>query len=499
MAWEIVVGIETHAQLLTRSKMFSGASTAFGAAPNTQACAIDIALPGVLPVANKAAVELAVRFGLAVGGRINPRSIFARKNYFYPDLPKGYQISQYEIPVVQGGALKIVLPEGEKTIRLVRAHLEEDAGKSLHEDFHGMTGIDLNRAGTPLLEIVSEPDLRGAKEAIAYARVLHALVRWIGICDGNMQEGSFRCDANVSVRREGDAKLGTRCEIKNLNSFRFMEKAIEFEARRQIDLIEDGKAVEQETRLYDPDKDETRSMRSKEDAQDYRYFPDPDLLPLVILDVEISRIALELPELPGKMRERFVREFNITEYEAGILTSSKETAAYFEKSTRHLIEVNPANWQGPNKARNAEWMYGGAIAKGVTGLLMAQLNRDSIDIEHSRVTPSQFALLHARLIDGTLNAKAAREVFQSLWESNDRSDDSVDGIIDAKGLKQLSDAGAIEKVVDEVLAANAKQVEDYRAGKEKAFNSLVGQVMKRTAGKANPAQVNEILRRRLKG
>jgi aspartyl-tRNA(Asn)/glutamyl-tRNA(Gln) amidotransferase subunit B len=499
MAWEIVVGIETHTQLLTKSKIFSGASTAFGAEPNTQASAVDIALPGVLPVLNAQAVELAVRFGIAVGANINRRSVFARKNYFYPDLPKGYQISQYEIPVVQGGSLKIVLPGGEKTVRITRAHLEEDAGKSLHEDFHGMTGIDLNRAGTPLLEIVTEPDLRGAKEAVAYAQALHALVRWIGICDGNMQEGSFRCDANVSVRKAGDEKLGTRCEIKNLNSFRFMEHAIEYEASRQIGILEDGGSIEQQTRLYDPDKNETRSMRSKEDAQDYRYFPDPDLLPLVISDLDVETVRSAMPELPTVMCDRFMHDYNISAYEAGILTSSRETAEYFEKSTKRLIELNPAKWQGPNKLHEAEWMYGGAIAKGVAGLLLAQLNRDAIDIENARVTPSQFAVLHARHIDNTLNAKSAREVFQALWEADDHSDESVDRIIQAKGLIQISDASTIEKVVDEVLAANAKQVEDYRAGKEKAFNSLVGQVMKRTQGKANPAQVNEILRRKLAG
>ena len=476
MAWEIVVGIETHAQLLTRSKIFSGASTAFGAEPNTQACAVDVALPGVLPVLNAQAVELAVRLGIAVGGNISRKSIFARKNYFYPDLPKGYQISQFEIPVVQGGALKIMLPEGEKTIRLTRAHLEEDAGKSLHEDFHGMTGIDLNRAGTPLLEIVTEPDMRGAKEAVAYARALHALVRWIGICDGNMQEGSFRCDANVSVRKAGDDKLGTRCEIKNLNSFHFMEKAIEFEARRQIELIEDGKQVAQETRLYDPDRNETRSMRSKEDAQDYRYFPDPDLLPLMISDQDIERIRKSMPELPGTRFKRFTDELAIAAATAQILTSDKDLSEYFEETTRGAkpeVVRQAANW----------------IAVSTN----AMLNDKNIRISEAPVRPHQVRQLMERIVDGTISGKIAKEVDEAMWSNGGTPDE----IIERKGLKQISDSGAIEKIVDEVLAANAKQVEDFRSGKEKAFNSLVGQVMKASKGKANPAQVNEILRRKL--
>jgi aspartyl-tRNA(Asn)/glutamyl-tRNA(Gln) amidotransferase subunit B len=476
MAWEIVVGIETHAQLLTKSKIFSGASTAFGAEPNTQASAVDIALPGVLPVLNAQAVELAVRFGIAVGGTISRKSIFARKNYFYPDLPKGYQISQFEIPVVQGGSLKIVLPEGEKTIRLTRAHLEEDAGKSLHEDFHGMTGIDLNRAGTPLLEIVSEPDLRGSKEAVAYARAMHALVRWIGICDGNMQEGSFRCDANVSVRKAGDEKLGTRCEIKNLNSFRFMEHAIEYEARRQIELIEDGKAISQETRLYDPDKNETRSMRSKEDAQDYRYFPDPDLLPLVISELEIARIKSQMPELPEAKRQELVA-CGVPVAQASQLTSSIELSAYAFAAIR----------KAPKDAA-------ATIANWITGPLSSKLNDDNLEISQSKVTSDQLAALVARVTDGTISGRtAAGEVLAAMWAG----EGSPDEIIAKRGLKQISDSGAIEKIVDEVLAANAKQVEDYRSGKEKAFNSLVGQVMKRSQGKANPAQVNEILRKKL--
>jgi len=475
VSWEIVVGIETHAQLLTKSKIFSGTSTAFGAAPNSQASAVDVALPGVLPVLNRAAVEHAIRFGLAVGATVNPRSIFARKNYFYPDLPKGYQISQYEIPIVQGGSLTISLPDGEKTVRLTRAHLEEDAGKSLHEDFHGMTGIDLNRAGTPLLEIVSEPDLRGAREAVAYARALHALVVWIGICDGNMQEGSFRCDANVSVRRTGEP-LGTRCEIKNLNSFRFLDRAIEFEARRQIEVLEDGGRVEQETRLYDPERDETRAMRSKEEAHDYRYFPDPDLLPLVVSEQDIERLRASLPELPEARRARFAREYGLPAYDARVLTASRAAADYFEE----LLEACAAE---PKLAAN--WQI---------GELAGALNRAGLEIERSPVAAQALAGLVRRVADGTLSGKMAKEVFEAMWAG----EGSADQIIERRGLRQISDSGAIEKIVDEVLAANVKQVEDYRAGKEKAFNSLVGQVMKASKGKANPAQVNEILRGRLK-
>ena len=475
MSWEIVVGIETHAQLATRSKMFSGASTEFGAPPNRNASAVDIALPGVLPVPNRAAVEHAIRFGVAVNGAINRRSIFARKNYFYPDLPKGYQISQYELPIVQGGEVKILVDGLEKVIRLTRAHLEEDAGKSLHEDFHGMTGIDLNRAGTPLLEIVSEPELRGAKEAVAYARALHALVVWIGICDGNMQEGSFRCDANVSVKKADHSRLGTRCEIKNLNSFRFMERAIEYEARRQIGLLEDGGKVEQETRLYDPERDETRSMRSKEEAHDYRYFPDPDLLPLVVEEKLIEKLRGELPELPDAKRARFVREYRLPAYDAGVLTASRAAAEYFEALVR-ASGVDPkvcANWQ--------------------TGELNAALNRDSLDIGRSRIDAASLAGLLKRVADGTVSGKTAKEVFDAMWTG----EGGADQVIEKRGLRQISDTGAIEKLVDEVLAANARQVQDYRAGKEKAFNSLVGQVMKATRGKANPAQVNQILKRKL--
>ena len=478
-AWEIVVGIETHAQLLTRSKMFSGASTAFGAAPNTQASAVDIALPGVLPVANKGAIELAIRFGLAVQGKINPKSIFARKNYFYPDLPKGYQISQYEIPVVAGGSIGFYAEGGFKTVRLTRAHLEEDAGKSVHDAFPDASGIDLNRAGTPLLEIVSEPELRGAREAVAYARALHSLVRWIGICDGNMQEGSFRCDANVSVRKQGSTELGTRCEIKNLNSFRFMEKAIEFEARRQIELLEDGKTVTQETRLYDAQKDETRSMRSKEDAQDYRYFPDPDLLPLVISEQDIEKVRAGLSELPKAKRERYAKEFQLSEYDAAILTESREKADYFDHTVAASVSASlPAKLA-------ANW---------ITGELTARLNENNLDFSQVPIPADRFAKLLFFVNDGTVSPKSAKDVLSEMWTSGKEPD----SIIQSKGLKQLSDAGAIEKIVDEVLAANEKQVADYRAGKDKAFNSLVGQVMKRTQGKANPAQVNEILRAKLK-
>ncbi len=482
MAWEIVVGIETHTQLLTKSKIFSGASTAFGAAPNTQASAVDIALPGSLPVANRAAIEHAIRFGLAAKGSISARSIFARKNYFYPDLPKGYQISQYETPIVQGGEIVFFMDGMEKKIRLTRAHLEEDAGKSLHEDFHGMTGIDLNRAGTPLLEIVSEPELRGAKEAVAYARALHTLVTWIGICDGNMQEGSFRCDANVSVRKIGEAKLGTRCEIKNLNSFRFMEQAIEFEARRQIELIEDGGKVVQQTRLYDPDRNETRAMRSKEDAQDYRYFPDPDLPPLVIAQEWIERVKATMPELPGAMRERFVGDYALTEYDAAVLTQSKAMASYFE------AVVTAAGKEQAKPAAN--WLMGDVAST---------LNREDTDIAAAPVSAVQFALLLKRIADGTISNKIAKEVFAGMWEAKSDKDTLADDIIDAKGLKQISDSGALEAIVDQVLAANEKSVAEFRSGKEQAINALIGQAMKATKGKANPAQLTELLRKKLAG
>ena len=475
--WEIVVGLETHAQLATRSKMFSGAATAFGAPPNAQASAVDIALPGTLPVANAKAVEHAIRFGLAVKGQINRRSIFARKNYFYPDLPKGYQISQYELPIVAGGEVKFFVDGEERRVRLTRAHLEEDAGKLLHELSHGMTGVDLNRAGTPLLEIVSEPELRGAREAVAYARALHGLVMWIGICDGNMQEGSFRCDANVSVKRAGENKLGTRCEIKNLNSFRFMERAIEFEARRQIELLEEGGKVEQETRLYDAERDETRSMRTKEDAHDYRYFPDPDLLPLVLREEQIRKIETEMPELPDATRERFARQYALPAYDAGVLTASRAAAGYFEALVKAAgVDAKLcANWQ--------------------TGALNAALNEADLPVSESKLSPASLAGLLKRIADGTLSGKMAKEVFDAMWAGEGGADE----IIEKRGLRQISDSALIEKLVDDVLASNAKQVEDYRAGKEKALNSLVGQVMKATKGKADPEQVNRVLRRKLSG
>jgi aspartyl-tRNA(Asn)/glutamyl-tRNA(Gln) amidotransferase subunit B len=482
MEWEVVIGLETHAQLSTCSKIFSGAPTAFGAAPNTQASAVDIALPGTLPVLNKGAVQRAIRFGLAVGATLNRRSIFARKNYFYPDLPKGYQISQYETPIVQGGDLTIVTSAGEKTIRLTRAHLEEDAGKSLHEDFDGMTGIDLNRAGTPLLEIVSEPDMRSAEEAVVYAKTLHSLVRWIDICDGNMQEGSFRCDANVSVRRKGSEKLGTRCEIKNLNSFRFLEEAINYEASRQIGVLEDGGSIRQETRLYDSDRRETRSMRSKEDAQDYRYFPDPDLLPLALREDWITGERARLPELPRTKSERYQAELGLSAYDAGQLTQSRETAAYFEDVVRRL---------GPDAAKTASnWL---------TGELAAALNRDGLSISACPVSSAQLAGLVARIRDNTISGKTAKEVFDALWQAEAVGDDAADRIIETRGLKQISDSGELEAIIDDILARNPGQIAEYRSGKEKAFNFFVGQAMKATRGKGNPAQINELLKKKLAG
>jgi aspartyl-tRNA(Asn)/glutamyl-tRNA(Gln) amidotransferase subunit B len=488
MKWETVIGLETHAQLSTRSKIFSGAATAFGVAPNVQACAVDIALPGVLPVLNRGAVERAIRFGLAVGARVNPRSIFARKNYFYPDLPKGYQISQYEIPIIEGGSLTIMVGDGEKTVRLTRAHLEEDAGKSLHEDFHGATGIDLNRAGTPLLEIVTEPDMRSAAEAVAYAKALHALVRWIDICDGNMQEGSFRCDANVSVRPAGTDKLGTRSEIKNLNSFRFLERAIEFEVRRQIEILEDGGRIVQETRLYDPDRDETRSMRSKEDAHDYRYFPDPDLLPLVVNPDMLERIRSEMPELPQAMRQRFERDYGLTPDDAILSTASKEHAAYFEAVAKRADPKLAANW--------------------ISGELSSYLNQHNIEIAASPVTADALAWLLGRISDGTLSGKIAKQVFRDLWDGKVMGvakfslpalqlQAQGDAYIEKMDLRQISDSDEIERICGEIIAANPSQVADYRSGKEKAFNALVGQVMKATKGKANPQQVNDVLKRKL--
>jgi aspartyl-tRNA(Asn)/glutamyl-tRNA(Gln) amidotransferase subunit B len=484
MEWEVVIGLETHAQLSTESKIFSGASTRFGAEPNTQASPVDLALPGVLPVLNRGAVERAIQFGLAIDATVAPQSVFARKNYFYPDLPKGYQISQYEIPVVQGGKVAFVLEKDGKaemrSVQLTRAHLEEDAGKSLHEDYHGMTGIDLNRAGTPLLEIVTEPDMRSAAEAVAYAKSLHSLVVWLGICDGNMQEGSFRCDANVSVRPLGQKEYGTRCEVKNLNSFRFLEEAISYEVRRQIELIEDGGKVVQETRLYDPDRKETRSMRSKEDAQDYRYFPDPDLPPLVIAQDWIERVKASMPELPGATRERFVRDYGLPEYDAAALTQSKAMASYFE------AVVGKAGREQAKPAAN--WLMGD---------VSSTLNREGVEIINAPVKADQLALLLQRIADGTISNKIAKEVFAAMWETPSDKASLADDIIDAKGLKQISDTGALEKIVDEVLAANAKSVEEFRAGKEKAFNALIGQAMKATKGKANPAQLTELLKKKL--
>ena len=505
MQWEVVIGLETHTQLATCSKIFSGAATAFGAAPNTQASAVDLALPGVLPVLNRAVVDCAIRLGLALGSTIAPTSVFARKNYFYPDLPKGYQISQYETPVVAGGTLDILVPAangGEptvKTIRLTRAHLEEDAGKSLHEDYAGQSGIDLNRAGTPLLEIVSEPEMRSAAEAVAYARTLHGLVTWLGICDGNMQEGSFRVDANVSVRPRGQAEFGTRCEIKNLNSFRFLERAINFEVRRQIELIEDGGKVVQETRLYDPDADQTRSMRSKEDAHDYRYFPDPDLPALVIEPERIEAVRAAMPELPAEKRRRYAAEYALGDYDTLALTASRDTAEYFDAT---VAELSPAG-------KRAD---GGAIKQAANWIMVelaAQLNRDGSDIAAAGVKPPQLARLVTRIGDGTISGKIARDIFQALWAESRgaagpadsraaaASPDAVDRIIDEKGLRQISDSSALEPLVEQVLTANEKSVQEYRTGKEKAFNSLVGQVMKASRGKANPQQVNELLRRKL--
>jgi len=477
-AWETVIGLEIHAQLATRSKIFSGSATAYGAAPNTQANLVDLGYPGVLPVLNAEAVRMAVKLGLAINARIAAQSVFARKNYFYPDLPKGYQISQYEQPIVAEGALDIVLDDGEvKRIGITRAHLEEDAGKSLHEGLPGVTGIDLNRAGTPLVEIVSEPDMRSAEEAVAYAKTLHSLVRWIGICDGNMQEGSFRCDANVSVRRPG-GPLGTRAEIKNLNSFRFLEHAIEFEAKRQIDILDDGGKIVQETRLYDADRDETRPMRTKEEAHDYRYFPDPDLSPLEVSEKWMGEIKAKLPELPEAKRKRYQIEYALSLYDASLLTDTREKAEYFELVCRSL--------EGPAPKTVANW---------ITGELSALLNDRGIDFSQLLISGKAFAKLLDRIKDGTISANVAKEILHGM--ANGEGD--ADAIIAKRGLKQISDAGAIEKIVDQVIAANPKQVEDYRAGKEKAFNSLVGQVMKATQGKANPAQVNEILKRKLAG
>ncbi len=472
--YEVVIGFETHTQLATRSKIFSRASTAFGAEPNTQACAVDLALPGTLPVMNREAVQCAIKLGLALGSHIALESIFARKNYFYPDLPKGYQISQFEIPVVQGGEVSFLLGDEQKTVRLVRAHLEEDAGKSLHEDFIGQSGIDLNRAGTPLLEIVTEPDMRSSAEAVAYARELHKLVTWIGICDGNMQEGSFRCDANVSVRKPG-APLGTRREIKNLNSFRNMQQAMDYEIHWQIEELEDGRAIEQATVLFNPDTGETRAMRSKEDSADYRYFPDPDLPPLVIAPEWIEATRATMGELPRAMAARFVGDYGLPEYDAAILTQSKAMAAYFEEAAKASEQPKLAsNW--------------------VMGELARRLNAQEQDIHQSPVSAQQLAQLIKRIVDATISNNAARQVFEALWSG---AGSEVDALIDSLGLRQMNDSGALEKIIDDVIAANADNVAQFRAGKDKAFNALVGQVMKASKGKANPQQVNDLLRQRL--
>ena len=476
MEWETVIGLEIHAQLSTRSKIFSGAATAYGAEPNTQACAVDLGLPGVLPVLNKEVVRMATLFGLATQSTIAKRSVFARKNYFYPDLPKGYQISQFELPIVHGGKLTIELEDGSsKTIGITRAHLEEDAGKSLHEDFHGMTGIDLNRAGTPLLEIVSEPEMRSAKEAVAYMKKIHELVRYLGICDGNMQEGSFRCDANVSVRPKGQEKLGTRAELKNINSFRFVERAINIEVARQIDVLESGKKVVQETRLYDADKDETRSMRSKEEANDYRYFPDPDLLPVEITEAFINQVRAAMPELPGAKRERFISQYTLSEYDAGIVTGNRDLANYFESVAKTADAKLAANW--------------------IIGDVSARLNKEDKDINASPVNAAMLATMLQRISDNTLSGKLAKEVFDAMWNG----EGDADTIIEKRGLKQITDSSAIESLIDEIIAGNPEQVAQYRSGKDKLFGFFVGAAMKASKGKANPAQLNDILKKKLSG
>jgi len=501
MKWEVVIGLETHTQLTTESKIFSGASTRFGAEPNTQASPIDLALPGVLPVLNRGAVERAIEFGLAIGATIAPMSIFARKNYFYPDLPKGYQISQFAIPVVQGGSLTFpVEKDGKaemKTVRLTRAHLEEDAGKSLHEDYHGMSGIDLNRAGTPLLEIVTEPDMRSPAEAIGYAKALHSLVTWLGICDGNMQEGSFRCDLNVSVRPVGQAEYGTRCEIKNVNSFRFMEEAMNYEIRRQVELIEDGGKVIQQTRLYDPDTKTTRAMRSKEDSQDYRYFPDPDLPPLVISPEWIARVKAALPELPQAMRQRFIEELGLSTYDASVLTQSKAMATYFEDVIREVGNISPDWLAEVRREPLLKTQLAKQAANWLMGDVSSTLNREGGDMADIPVSAMQLSLVLKRINDGTISNKIAKDLFRAMWE--EKSDDAAlaDKLIDKNGWKQIADSGALEVIVDEVLAANAKSVEEFRAGKEKAFNALIGQAMKASKGKANPAQLTELLKKKL--
>lgn len=476
MEWEVVIGLEVHAQLATKSKIFSGASTAFGAEPNTQACAIDLGFPGVLPVLNKEAVEMAIKLGLGINAEIAKNSVFARKNYFYPDLPKGYQISQYELPIVRQGFLDITMDDGSvKRINITRAHLEEDAGKSLHEDFHGFSGIDLNRAGTPLLEIVSEPDMRSAKEAISYLKTLHSLVVYLGICDGNMQEGSFRCDANVSVRRKGDSKFGTRTELKNINSFRFIERAINYEVERQIELIESGGKVTQETRLYDPNKNETRPMRSKEEANDYRYFPDPDLLPVMVTEEQISKVRAELPELPQQKRQRFIDQYALSNYDATVLVSSRALADYFETVVKE---------SGNQPKLAANW---------VMGDLSAALNKADMEITDCPVSAAQLGKLVLRIADNTISGKIAKTIFEALWNK----EGDVDHIIEKQGLKQVTDSGAIETLIDKIIASNPQHVADYRAGKEKLFGFFVGQAMKESGGKLNPQQLNELLKKKL--
>lgn len=478
MEWEVVIGLEVHAQLLTKSKIFSGASTKFGAEPNTQACDIDLGFPGVLPVLNKEAVQMAIKLGLGANAEITRKSVFARKNYFYPDLPKGYQISQFELPVVGRGYLDIQLDDGStKRINITRAHLEEDAGKSLHEDFHGSTGIDLNRAGTPLLEIVSEPDMRSAKEAVAYLKALHSLVRYLEICDGNMQEGSFRCDANVSVRKKGETKYGTRTELKNINSFRFVERAINYEVERQIGVIESGGKINQETRLYDPNKNETRPMRSKEEANDYRYFPDPDLLPLIITDALIEQIRGELPELPQQKRQRFCDQYGLSAYDASILVSSKDMADYYERVVKE---------SGNQPKLAANW---------IISELLGALNKAGLELDESPISSADLGKLISRIADNTISGKIAKTIFEALWNR----EGTVDEIIEKRGLKQVTDTGAIEKLIDDIIAANPTQVADYRSGKDKLFGFFVGAAMKASGGKVNPQQLNEILKKKLQG
>jgi len=476
MQWEVVIGLEVHAQLATKSKIFSGASTQFGAEPNTQACPIDLGMPGVLPVLNEEAVTMAIRFGLGTNAEITRRSVFARKNYFYPDLPKGYQISQLNLPTIGRGYIDIITDNQLKRINITRAHLEEDAGKSLHEDFHGLSGIDLNRAGTPLLEIVSEPEIRSAKEAVAYLKALHTLVRYLEICDGNMQEGSFRCDANVSVRPLGETKLGTRTELKNINSFRFVERAINYEVERQISVLENGGKITQETRLYDPNKNETRPMRSKEEANDYRYFPDPDLLPVIITDEQIEKIRRELPELPQQKKQRFIAQYHLTEYDATNLSTNKDMAEYYEKVVTASHEPKLAvNW--------------------IMGELSAALNKANIEIEDSPISADSLGNLISRIADNTISGKIAKTIFEALWNK----EGNVDDIIESRGLKQVSDVGAIEKLIDEIIAANPEQVAAYRGGKDKLFGFFVGQAMKASGGKMNPQQLNDLLKKKLAG